>query len=389
MKCFLINYHLIAVMIFCVFLPGISDAQLKEVDPQIIHKSNAPVKALAYSAYGETLASAGDDKTIYFRNTKTGELTGSIAVFFMVKALQFTEQGDILAACGPDIRLMNRDGKLIRTFAGYTTDIWSMSYNSNSGKISAGSYSKSIRVWNFINAELSVLLEGHEKSCLPVCFNPDGTILASGSLDKSVRLWDVLTGRQMFSMELHSGNIFAVAFHPSGKFVLSASTDKTIRLWSADSGKIIRTYAGHSGAVFDVQFSADGRHFLSCSADRTIVLWETATGNKLYTFAGHTGMVNTIRFSPDDKSFASASDDQTVRLWPLQKKCYVDFYYLNEIENAISASSLFEPRRENETRQVYSEREKEADAFVNRLYEEYYEKYVEKLNRIDPVSLNN
>ncbi len=208
---------------------------------------------MAFSADGQVLATGGEDKTIYFWNVKTGELTGTIKSFFNVKALQFTPDNLILAACGTDIRLMDMQGKLIRTFSGYTTDIWSMDYNASSHKVIAGSYAKSIKVWNYDNASLLFNLSGHEKSCLPVNMNKAGDMAVSGSLDKSVRLWDLQKGEQLRKLEIHSENIFAVDFHPSGKYVLSASADKTIRLWNLETGTVVRTYTGHDASIFDVQ----------------------------------------------------------------------------------------------------------------------------------------
>lgn len=357
-------------------------AQESESPNPAYKKHNAAVKALAFSKDGRIAASGGEDKMIYLWDIQTGELNGSIENPFAIKALQFTANDLILAACGPDIKLMDKSGKLIRTFGGYTTDIWSISYHSLTHRITAGSYSKTIRVWDFDSGKLIRSLEGHEKSCLPVCFNAAGSLIASGSLDKSVRIWDATTGIQKNKQELHSGNIFAVDFHPSGRYLASASADKTIRLWNVESGEIERTFTGHDGAVFDVRFSADGNHLISCSADRTIILWETATGIKLYTFTGHTGMVNSVRFSPDGKRIASVSDDQTMRIWTLEKRCFVESFYREEIDHAIASSPLFGPRKSDETRQAYAEREKQAERFMNNLYEDYYLKYVERINQL-------
>lgn len=361
-------------------LPVFLSAQLNDPDPIIIKKHKASIQALAFSNDGATLATAGDDKTIFFWDADTGYLTRNTEVYYMIKALQFISHDEILAASGPDIILLNRAGDILRTYGGYTTDIWSVSFNLQADKVAGGSYSKNIKVWDYKNAELYSELKGHEKSCLPVTLSHDGSKLASGSLDHTVRLWDVSTGEELFKMELHSGNIFSVDFHPSDRYILSCSADKTIRIWDAESGKIVRTCIGHKAAVMDVRFSPDGNHFLSCSADRTIILWETATGEQLYTFTGHTGMVNTVRWNPDGKSFASASEDKTVRIWPMEKKYYVDLFYLNEIENAIAESPLFEPRRKDESRQSFAEREKEAEDFVKKLYNEYYQKYLDRLS---------
>ncbi len=360
-----------------------SMAQQDESNALVFKKHSQPVKAIAFSADDKTLATGGDDKQIYFINPENGEILGNTANSFAVKALQFTPEGDILAACGNDIKLTDRQGKLIRTFSSYTTNIWSMDYNSSTQRIIAGSYAKYIKVWDYKTAAQVLSLDGHSRSALPVCYSPDGTLIASGSLDKSVRLWDAATGKEKCRMELHSGNIFAVDFHPSGKYLATASADKTIRLWSADSGKIVRTFMGHQAAVFDVQFSPDGNHMLSCDALKNIVLWETATGRKIQTFTGHTGAVNTIRFNNRGTCFASASDDQTVRIWQLNRKYFLEgSFFAKEIEEEVSRSSLFSPRGEQEAKQSYDVRKAEAEEFLDTLYEKYYSRYLEMLNAL-------
>jgi WD40 repeat protein len=370
-------------MAFLMLLTIPGYAQSGNAGVKVFKKHSAPVKALAFSPDGKTLATGGDDKMIYLWDLASGELIGSISNGFSIKALSFSDNDHLLAACGNDIKLMDRQGNLIRTFSGYTTNIWSFSYNQPTQRITAGSYGKSIRVWDFSTTKTSLTLEGHERSSLPVCFSPKGDVIASGSLDKSVRLWDANTGKVEHIMELHSENIFAIDFHPSGKYLASASADKTIRLWDADSGKIIRTFTGHNAGIFDVQFSADGLHMISCDAGKTIILWETATGRKVNTYTGHTGAVNAVRFNPNGSGFASASDDGTVRYWPLEKKDYLEeTYFTKKIEEAVSGSKLFEPRAADETKQKYAERQAEADKFLEALYDQYYQEYIETLKQL-------
>lgn len=352
-----------------------------DIPVEVFKKHTAPVKALAFSSDGSLLATGGDDKMVYLWDLKTGSVIADVENGFAIKALEFTSDGNLLAACGKDVKLMDRQGKLISTFSGYTTDVWSFSYNSAARKLVAGSYAKYLRVWDLISADFLFLLEGHERSSLAVCMSPDGKTVASGSLDKSVRLWNAETGEQRCIMELHSGNIFAIDFHPSGKYLVSASADKTLRLWNADSGKIVRTFTGHPAAVYDVRFSSDGHHLLSCDVQQNIILWETATGKKLQVFTGHTATVNAVRFCPDGLGFASVSDDKTVRYWKLDKKIMLaGSFYDKEIESKVSQSTLFAPRGDNESKQDYDTRKAEADKFLDELYNQYYKEYLQMLS---------
>jgi WD40 repeat protein len=346
----------------------------------VLNKHSEAVKSVAFSADGLLLATGSDDKTIVIWNTQTGEGITTIGNnFFPVKALQFFSNDELFVASGPDIKLIDFQGKILRTFPGKTAYIWSLDYNRATARITGGSFGKTIRIWDVLTGKEVMLLEGHEKSTLPVCFNASGDQILSGSLDQSVRLWKADSGKEIKKMEGHSDNIFCVAFHPNGRYAASASADKTIRLWNLETGKVVQSYFGHTSGILDIDFSADGYHLLSASDDNTVVLWETITGNKLYSFVDHKGPVNAVEFSPDGKSFASASDDKTARIWMLEKKYYVEFYFNTEIENAIAGSPLFNAKSPGESKQEYKDRQDKAGVFLEGVYETYYEKYLQQL----------
>lgn len=355
----------------------------------VLKKHDQPVKALAFSPDGKTLATGGDDKYIHLWDIATGGLTGSIENSFGIKMLAFAVDGSIIAACGNDVKMIDNLGKTLRLWDGYTTNVWSFSFSPDSGKMVAGSYSKSVKVWDFLTAKLLFTLEGHQRSCLPVCFDPSGKYIATGSLDKSVRLWDAATGKLISKADIHSENIFAVSFHPSGKYFASASADKTIRLWSVDSMRVIRTYTGHTGAVSDVQFSKNGLHMISCDAANKIILWEMATGKKVHVFDVHKAPVNAVRFSPDGQHFASAADDKLVLLWNIDKKLFLaGTFYEREIEEELSGSALFAPRATGEDKPDYEARREKASQYLQQLYDQYYDKYIEMLKELNPEQQN-
>jgi WD40 repeat protein len=373
--------HFLILLFLSAALPVQAQNERGEDALFILNKHSEAVKSVAFSADGSLLATGSDDKTIIIWNTQTGEAITSIGDnFFPVKALQFFSNDELFVASGPDIKRIDFRGKILLTYPGKTAYIWSLDYNRSSGRITGGSYGKVIRVWDVATGKEVLLLEGHEKSTLPVCFNTAGDLILSGSLDQSVRLWDAGSGKELKKMEVHSGNIFSVAFHPDGRYAASASGDKTIRLWDLGNGRVVQSYPGHIGGVLDIDFSADGKHLLSGSADNTVILWETVSGNKLYSFVDHKAPVNDVEFSPDGKCFASASDDKTARIWKLEKRIYVDAYFKADIEKEVAASLLFNAKLPGETKQEYRERQDKADAFLTGLYDEYYQKYLQQVS---------
>lgn len=343
----------------------------------VLKKHSDGVNALAFSGDGKYISSGGEDKSIYIWDFLTGEIVFSITDnYYPVKSMQFGPGDKILASSGPDVKIVDFSGNLKRAFSGYTTHIWSFDYNDHSKKITAGSYSKKVNVWDFISGNIIASLEGHDKSVLAACFSPDGRYAVTGSLDRTVRVWDADSAKELHKLERHSDNILAVKFHPSGRYFASASLDKTIRLWDLDSGKIINSYTGHDKGVLDIDFSADGHYMASASVDKTVILWEVYTGNKLYSFVNHKGSVNAVRFSPDGRYLASGSSDKSIMIWKLNKSIFAYFHFQQEIDDEIGKSDLFGPKRKNENKQQFTEREEKARQALEEMYDRYYQKYL-------------
>jgi WD40 repeat protein len=343
----------------------------------IFKKHSDAVNTVAFSGDGQYLATGGEDKSIYIWDFSTGELVYSITDnFYPVKSMKFAPDDELLVSSGPDVKIVDYSGNLKKAFSGYTTHIWSFDFNNNSKKVIAGSYSKKVNIWDFITGGITASLDGHEKSVLAVCFSPDGRYAVTGSLDRTVRVWDTDSAKELRKLERHSDNILAVRFHPSGRYFASASLDKTIRLWDLDSGKIVKTYAGHDKGVLDIDFSEDGYYLASGSADNTVILWEVYTGDKLYSFIDHQGPVNAVRFSPDGNYLVSGSSDKTVMVWKLNKSIFTNYHFQDEIEDEIGLSDLFGPKRKNENKQQFAEREEKAKQALEEMHDRYYQKYL-------------
>ncbi|HJX71958.1 MAG TPA: WD40 repeat domain-containing protein [Bacteroidales bacterium] len=343
----------------------------------VLKRHSDAVNAVIFSGDGNYLASGGEDKSIYIWNFSTGEVEFSITDnFYPVKSLQFAPGDELLVSSGPDVKIVDYSGNLKKAFGGYTTHIWSFDFNDHTKKVIAGSYSKKVNVWDFFSGEIIASLDGHEKNVLAVCFSPDGRYAVTGSLDRTVRVWDADSAKELQKLERHSDNILAVQFHPSGKYFASASLDKTIRLWDLDSGKVLKTYAGHEKGVLSIDFSADGYYLASGSADNTVILWEVYTGNKLYSFVDHQGPVNAVRFSPDGSYLASGSSDKSVMIWKLNKSIFSSYHFQDEIDNEIGESDLFGPKRKEESKQQFAEREDKARQAMEEIDNRYYQKYL-------------
>ncbi|MBN1598659.1 MAG: hypothetical protein JW894_10220 [Bacteroidales bacterium] len=368
----------ILIIIFISLSFGYS--QVDEYVVEIFKNHKGSVISVAFSPDSRYLVSAGEDKLLIINNLETNETEYSYENYFSPRGIQVTQVNNIFFGSGPDIKLIDINNNTLAVYKGNSTHIWSVDYAPERNRIVAGSYDYKIKVWNVATGEIDIVLDGHEKSTLPVVFSPDEKYLVSGSLDKTVRVWNAKTGELMKILERHSDNIYDVAFHPTGKYFASASRDKTIRLWDFESGEVIKTYVGHDKGILDIEFTPDGNHLLSASFDGSIRLWQTKTAKMVYTFADHEDAVNAIDVSSDGMLLASVGADEKVILWKLSHKIFVEFDFYEEFHAEKEKYDLFDPKGKGEKKQDYEERMIKAAELENEIVQRYYQKYISNLN---------
>lgn len=353
-------------------------------DPYLIHaikNHKKEVKAVGFSKSGKILATGGEDKSLFLVDVKTGEnLYEYKDMYYTIADLEFYGDEQIFITAGNDIKLIDKENNTMALFKGNATDFWSIDFAPERNKITGGSYDKKIKVWDVKTQQMELVLEGHEKSTLPVAFSPDEKCIVSGSLDLSIKIWNAKDGSLLHSYEKHSKNIYDVAFHPNPRYFASASGDKTIRLWDIQEGKVIKTYSGHDGDVLDVEFSPDGYFLYSAAVDGMVMIWEVSTGAKLYSYNAHEGPVYTVAVSNDGNLVATGGSDSRVYIWNSAKLIAIEYYFDNEFNDEKNSNPIFEPKRKGETKETYEQRQKEAELEMNDLLEKYFGKYQKKMN---------
>jgi WD40 repeat protein len=292
---------------------------------EILHGHAGPVRGIALSPDGATLASVGDDGTVRLwdvgKRTQLGQpLLGHIG---SVDAVAFSPNGAMVASGGDDgtVRLWDvRAGKpLGQPLIGHAGPVTGVAFSPDGTMLASAGDDGTVRLWDVrTHKQLGRSLTGHKGNVLGVAFSPDGAEVASAGLDKTVRLWNVSTHQQLGQPLLgHEGPVVSVAFSPDGATLASAGYDNAVRLWDVathHSLGVLRAQAGPP--VYAVAFAPDGATLASANNDGTVRLWDVHThrqlGEPLY---GHTGPVRAVAFGNNDATVASGSDDGTVRLW--------------------------------------------------------------------------
>lgn len=341
----------------------------------------AEVKGLSFNQSNKLIATGGEDKLLCIYNT----LDGSLAyehneLYFPVKAVRFFGNNQLFITAGNDIRLIDLNNKTLALYEGNTTHFWSIDFAPERNKVTGGSYDKKIRVWDVTSTKVDVVLEGHEKSVLPVAFSMGEKYIVTGSRDQTVKVWNAKTGEIIHSLERHSDNIYDVEFHPNEKYFASASGDKTVRLWDIETGKVVKTYTGHDAAIMDIDFSPDGYFLYTASLDGVVMIYEVATGNKLHSYILHEGPVNVVKASSNGSMVATGGKDGKVYLWESAKAIAVDMYFNAELIQRINSNPVFSERRKGESKEEYKLRKEEAILEKQKIINELFRKYEEKNN---------
>ncbi|KAG8956995.1 hypothetical protein FRC03_010636 [Tulasnella sp. 419] len=235
----------------------------------------------------------------------------------LISAMAVTSSGALLATVSSDSSIClfhaptNR--LLFRLIEG--RDICSIEFSPNGIWIAAGSWDRTVRVWDIRTGVLTLTLEGHRDVVSCVAFSPDGKRIISSSWDETILVWNFssVASPAIATLEGHDDAVSCVRYNPDGNRVVSGSLDQTVRLWDMVSSSCIRVI--RAGAeILALDICRDGSHILAGSSDGNVHLWSILNSDipqKAQTGAGSVG------FLSSSGSFAVVGDWRSgeVRLW--------------------------------------------------------------------------
>ena len=284
-----------------------------------IHAHDNWVWSVSFSNDGQTLATASKDATVKLWNLnhqrQTTQFT-KIPQHNEVTELSFSPDGQLIATVHKDktAKLWTRDGQLLHTLEGHTSEVWDVSFSPDGQTIATASSDKTVKLWNLQN-EVIQTIKGHQDKIWRVRFSPDGQTIATASSDKTVKLWN-LQGEVIQTIEGHNDQVYGVSFSPDGQTIATSSQNGMVKLWSRQ-GKELLTLKGHTDTVFAVSFSPNGQTLVTASADKTAKIW-SIQGKELHSLKGHRSSVYSVTFSPDGQLLATMGRDGTAKLWSLE-----------------------------------------------------------------------
>lgn len=288
----------------------------------------APVRGMALSPDGSTIASGDQNGHITLWDARSGEKFRQMGEAgdgetSHVRALAFSPDGQRLlsASTGQIILWDVGRGEPIRQLEGHAVseDISGLAFHPDGRRALSGSFDDTAIIWDVETGQILDQLKGHSQDVHSVAFSPDGSRAYTSSRDRSIRVWDTETGEEAQRLVGHTSLVTRMAFTADGRRLLSASSDKNLVLWEVSSGSPIRQLEGHTDQVVGVAISPDGHWGLSGSYDGSARLWDLSTGEEIARLLGHKNAVREVAFTPDGQRAITNSLDGTVRIWDLSE----------------------------------------------------------------------
>jgi WD40 repeat protein len=304
---------------------------------------NGFVTGLAFSPDGQTIATAGQDRTIKLWDSSDGSANRILNVSegSSVYGLVFSPDGLSIAGASGESNFGEQ---------GHSIGIWdvtsgqkaitiperffvnSIAFSPDGRTIASGSgqfglvtYScdcSTLRLWNAKTGLEIKRFAGSNSPVVSIAFSPDGVTLASGNFYKEVTLWNVASGRPVDKLASRADAVKATLFGPDGNLLVSQS-GRRVTIWDGSRGDGAIAI-GESIDFTAVALSPNGKTLATNAwTDGTIKLWNTSTGSqitKLTDGLPSDQAINSLAFSPNGRILASGDGpfgdkSHSVRLW--------------------------------------------------------------------------
>jgi tricorn protease-like protein len=304
--------------------PAEPPAALPPPDPEfgVIGQSLKAIRSVAFSPFGDSVASGGDDGTLRLWNIYTGDGKVLDEGDRPISSLTFSPNGVLLASAREGVGPGEDGVRVWDLQSGECLDLGesgkrapTVVFSPGGRRLASGSAEPNgvIRVWNLQTGQARVL-KGPAGGAASISFSPDGGWIAAADSDltnAAIRLWDLETGTSRIIGHC-SRQITSVAFSPDGQSVASGSWDEIVRLWNVRTGEA-RVLGKNCSCICCLAFSPKGDQVAACSLDSRIRVWDIATAKS--RTVGLCDSVNSIAFSTNGKMLVTGSADGTIRLW--------------------------------------------------------------------------
>jgi WD40 repeat protein len=228
--------------------------------PVVSPKRGEHILSLAFAPGNFLLAVGRSDEPIPLWDVVSDEVMLLRGHAEGTRAVTFSADGQFLASAGNDrvVRLWNvARRQQLAAFSGHQDVVNAVVISPDSRLLVSGSRDLTLRLWDIQRRwERRSFHVGDNVRAL--AFAPDGTVFVAGGQNGGLHLWDGTTEEACGALGEHADGVRALAFSPDSGLLASAGRDGTVRLWDMHE-RVQRLVLGdHPRGVYSLAFSPDG-----------------------------------------------------------------------------------------------------------------------------------
>ncbi|HUS63087.1 MAG TPA: caspase family protein [Kofleriaceae bacterium] len=268
------------------------------------------VWAIAVSRDGQLLASAGLDKAVRLWRVDTGMLVRTFAASPQaVRALAFSPDGRLLAACGGPVRVWETaTGNTVRTIDANTS---ALEFLGRGTELALATADGQIVV---VDAA-----DGREVSRVAVAgdatFSGDGRTATVTGPD-GLWLWDIVAGKAVRHLDatVGFGQARVAYLAPDGRTAVVDRNGPEMTMLDVEAARFVGPLEGASGEP--MAWSPDGERVVT--AGYGLRVWDAASRRVVRTIeTGLTGLV--VRYLPDGRSVVIGGEARHIEVWDVER----------------------------------------------------------------------
>ena len=200
-----------------------------------------------------------------------------------------------------------------------------------SGLIAAGSYDKTIFIWDIEKLSCDKKIKVLEKVLSLLEFKPN---MILSSHESTICLWDINSDKEECFYKFNGDELWVNCLVKyDDKFFVSASNDHKIIIWDYEQRKRFRKFRVHRGCILALIKLNDGNLCSGGGDDFVIRIFDWEKEKLISKLKGHTNMVKCL-CQMDNETILSGSDDRTIKIWK-KYKCILTIEGHSHLVNAI------------------------------------------------------
>jgi hypothetical protein len=231
-----------------------------------------------------------------------------------VRALAWSANGQWLASGSLDNTtiIWNTDSWSAIKTLNHPTPVHGISFSKNSLRLAVSHGNGTIDIWNSIGWNIVQTLVDHTDDVLGLDWNNDATMLSTGDESGNIIIWDATTWNSIKTLGM-PGAVNEVQWSNGGDSMAACSSDGTISIWDTTTWTYEQNLSSGGYSAESITWSPDDTRVAASTVEEKIRVWDTTSWDILQVLDTES-TPSTVRWSSDD-SFLASSTIGGIKIW--------------------------------------------------------------------------